>query len=158
MPLDPLSALGLASNVLQFIDFTSKLFSLTSEVYHSANGASKETEELEVITKHLQSLCEGVWQPLKDPTERYPQDNALRELSRKCFEAGDELLQALGSLQMSGTNKRWNSFRSALATIWRRKDISKMYERLESLKSELALHFIMEKSSLERLASPYFST
>jgi len=150
MPLDPLSALGLASNVLQFIDFTSKLFSLASEVYHSANGASKETEELEVIIKHLQSLCEGVWQPLKDPGEKYPQDNGLRELSRKCFEAGDELLQALQSLQMKGTSKRWNSFCSALTTIWKQKDINKMRGRLESLKSELAFHFTMEKSSLER--------
>ena len=54
--MDPLSAIGLASNVVQFVDFASRLISTGTEVYESVSGVTDRTLELERIYKNLSSF------------------------------------------------------------------------------------------------------
>lgn len=56
MPMDPLAALGLAANIVQFFDFARELFSEPREIYHSAYSASAENEFLEFLTTDLNLL------------------------------------------------------------------------------------------------------
>lgn len=53
--MDPLTAFGLAANILQFIDFTSKLFVLGKEI-HGA-GESARNLNLGLIVNDLNSLA-----------------------------------------------------------------------------------------------------
>jgi hypothetical protein len=148
--LDPLSALSVAGNVIQFVDFTSKLFGLTSEVYRSASGASKETEELEAIAKHLQGLCARLSQSAQSLSPQHPPDAELKELAGNCSSVGAELLKALASLKSNGTNKGWQSFRLALATTWKAKKIEALCQRLQSFRSQLILHLIAQQDAIQR--------
>jgi hypothetical protein len=52
--MDPISILGLAANILQFIDYGTQLLSGTQEIYRSATGASSENIEIEGTTERLQ--------------------------------------------------------------------------------------------------------
>lgn len=52
--MDPLTAFGLAANVLQFIDFTSKLFVLGMEIYRV--GESVRNLNLGLVVDDLNSL------------------------------------------------------------------------------------------------------
>ena len=45
--MDPLSALGLASNIIQITEFTGKLISQSKEIYRSADGTLSEHAILE---------------------------------------------------------------------------------------------------------------
>lgn len=54
--MEPLSAIALAGNVLQFIEFTSKLLSTSAEVYKSTTGTSNSNPTLEGICKQLSDL------------------------------------------------------------------------------------------------------
>lgn len=54
--MDPLTILSVAANVVQFIDFSSKLVSTGHKLYKSASGALVENLELEAIAKSLQQL------------------------------------------------------------------------------------------------------
>jgi len=60
---DPLTALGLATNIIQLIDFTGDLISKTWEVSKSADGILVENLELEAITSSLQQLSNGLRHP-----------------------------------------------------------------------------------------------
>lgn len=51
--MDPLTALGLASNIVQFVDFASKLISQSHEIYQSADGALEDNVALEHVAKNL---------------------------------------------------------------------------------------------------------
>jgi hypothetical protein len=51
--LDSLTVLSLAGNVIQFIDFASKLFIKGREIYNSAESLLVYDQELEMITKDL---------------------------------------------------------------------------------------------------------
>ena len=52
--MDPLTALGLAANVIQFVDFASKLFSPEKEIHEV--GTSKQNLDLGVIVDDLNAF------------------------------------------------------------------------------------------------------
>ena len=52
--MDPLSALSLAANVLQFVEFTTKILAVGHEIYQS--GTSSANANLELVTKDIHSL------------------------------------------------------------------------------------------------------
>jgi hypothetical protein len=56
--LDPLTALGVASHIVQFVDFTVKLISKSHEIYNSTDGALIANKDLEAIAAHLNRLTE----------------------------------------------------------------------------------------------------
>ncbi len=63
--LDPLTALSIASSIVQFVDYGSKLLSKSYELYESADGTTIGNAELEVIAKDLQDLNEWIQCPLR---------------------------------------------------------------------------------------------
>jgi hypothetical protein len=55
--LDPLTALGVASNVLS-VDFSGKLISGAVSIYDSVEGASKDHVDVENVTADLSKMSE----------------------------------------------------------------------------------------------------
>jgi hypothetical protein len=51
MALDAISAIGLAANILQFVDIIAGLLSDAKEIYHSAKGATTENIELQSLAE-----------------------------------------------------------------------------------------------------------
>lgn len=54
--MDPLTALGLAANVLTFIDFTSKILKAGKTIYNE--GTSEENKSREIVVADLEKLRE----------------------------------------------------------------------------------------------------
>ncbi|CAK7213767.1 hypothetical protein SEUCBS140593_001956 [Sporothrix eucalyptigena] len=54
--MDPLTALGLASNIVQFVDFTLKLIGSAAEIASSAKGASEQTLKIESAYEKLETF------------------------------------------------------------------------------------------------------
>jgi hypothetical protein len=54
--MDPITAIGLASSILTFIDFAGKIVSGTYEILHSETGATAENAHVETIVKDLADL------------------------------------------------------------------------------------------------------
>lgn len=57
--MDPLTALGLASNVVQFIDFGLKVISKARQLGESVDGTLKENSEIEDVTRRFIELLDG---------------------------------------------------------------------------------------------------
>jgi hypothetical protein len=142
MVLDPLSAIGLAGNIVQFVDFSYKLFSQTQEIYSSATGASKDTEDIFGITIHLRQLCEKLSSSthISRSSGLYSHDNdSLRTLSRDSLAAADEMIAALNNIRSQGTQSKWSSFRLCLKTVWKQSKIDRMEKRLDRYRSQAIL-------------------
>jgi hypothetical protein len=54
--MEPLAALGLAANILQFVSFTAGLISKTKEISSSATGCSEEVLTIDKVYTRLRSL------------------------------------------------------------------------------------------------------
>jgi hypothetical protein len=74
--LDPLTSLSVATSIVQFIDFSSKLVSKASELRTSATGALIENFELEAVAQHTLSLCKR----LKETEEKTRPGDAFNNL------------------------------------------------------------------------------
>jgi hypothetical protein len=76
-----LAALGLASNIVQFIDFGITLFREGKELYESADGSNTKRLELETITADLHDIIQEL-EPTARPITK--DEAALGRLAAEC--------------------------------------------------------------------------
>ncbi|RDL30687.1 uncharacterized protein BP5553_10032 [Venustampulla echinocandica] len=135
--MDPMSALGLAANIFQFIDFGTRLLSGTLEVYHSTTGASSENIEIEEISERLSIFSDEL---STNPASRSSRDLAVAKFAGRCKVVSDELLEVVTELKVvDGPNRKWRSFRKALKTLWNKEKIQSLQNRLETVRQQLTL-------------------
>lgn len=143
--MDPMSALGLAANVIQIVDFSSRLMTATYEIYNAADGQLVEHSELGFITRclttHIQDLDESLKaKKLKTCLSQSDRDQA--RLGLECKDVALELLAALNELKAQGKHKRWRSFRQALLTIWYKGRIEAFERRLNRFRQQLIVDVV----------------
>ena len=127
---ESLTALGLASNIVQFLDFGYRLFCQSKELYESSQSLVNEAVELETIACSLRRLSTGLvverpfelrpWsedvnidlelnEPLFTSTSQHEADLVL--IARDCKQIAGELLNALDQLRIKGSRSKWQCFR-----------------------------------------------
>jgi hypothetical protein len=175
--LNPFTALGVAGNIVQFVDFTTKLISKSREIHQSAEGVSVEYLELEAIANNLNQLTERLRKDLKQylippvdggvplsDTEEKRAEIQLGYINSKCSLEADALLSILRDLKVDGEHKKWKSFRLALMTVWKEDQIKGVVSRLseyrKALNTELlcSLRFVVSaKAPTLQLSYPFQS-
>lgn len=121
-----LSALGVASTVVQFVDFSSKLIHRGYNICRSDYG-DLLNKDRKIIAEHLNILTtelEGSLQVGRFGHELY-------QLSRECKRLEAKLLQAVRKLKTSHKRHTWNSFLEALSILWNEKHILETYEHVQ---------------------------
>ena len=102
MGLDPLIAIGLVGNIVQFVEFGLKIVSKAREVHKSSTGTLSENVDTEHIAADLIELTTS----LQATESSAAGDPALEHLCAACNEVANELLTVLGKLNASGTPAR----------------------------------------------------
>jgi hypothetical protein len=137
--MDPLSAIGLASNVIQFVEFAGKLIGEAQEAYESVDGVSQRTANVENIAVDLlelyQQLKRSAWQAPSAQTSAA--ELQLQRLITESTQVAEKLLQIVQGLRGDGPNKRWASVRHALASAWKQKDITALQSKLQEIRQQL---------------------
>jgi hypothetical protein len=149
--LDPLTAISLASAIVQFVDFGSKVIGGASEIYKSADGALKENAELEDSTTKINQLNDRILLPpiVTASGEAISEDETvLTELaSTSKVVAGEllSLLQDFRSVRRSGSHKKWESFRKAVSaqTPWNKDKIQRLESKLKVLQENISRHLVV---------------
>jgi hypothetical protein len=89
MVLDPLSALSLAGNILQVVDFSTKIICQATYLYRSSNDALDGDDELDLVISDLSRFCDLVEYPTTATPGEYVAGNtandvALQSLCKSC--------------------------------------------------------------------------
>lgn len=108
--MGPLTALSVASSVIQFADFGSKLLNQSRQLYKSAHGTLSENIDVEIIAADVLSLAQSLKrrQPGNRAQAGQPfaaninaeNDDALDALSLRCVEIAEELMRRLDKLKV----------------------------------------------------------
>ena len=140
--MDPLSALSLASNIVQLVDVGTRVVSASLELY-SPDGISVNGE-LESVMSDLVKICSALENPHDQikGSKSSSSEIQLITLSKSCKTLGEELLTVLNSLKVQSPHKKWQSFRQALKAVWKEKEIHRYKERIINLRSEISLRLI----------------
>jgi len=138
--MEAIATFGAAVNIVQLVDFTSKLVSGGIELYRSADGELVEHSELQKITTSLSALAQNVNESLLSLKEdRQPTRQELEQvrLGNECTQVASELIGALESLKVGGKAGKWKVVRQALLTVWHKDKIDALERRLDRFRQEL---------------------
>ncbi|KAH7416755.1 hypothetical protein BKA64DRAFT_276354 [Cadophora sp. MPI-SDFR-AT-0126] len=138
--LDPLTALALTGNILQFIDFGFKATCKARDIYLSADGVTAENADLEVLTTDIATVSAKLSASLGNASG----NDSLDDICRRCKASADDLLAALKNLQAEGKKGKWKSARKGLKAVWGKKKVDELRERLEGWRDEVHFHVVVQ--------------
>jgi len=145
MVLDPFTSLGLAGNIVQFVDFSRKLISESYQLYKSATGTLPENHELAMIAETLGELSSKLTSSsLSDvrPIQLSQHEKNLQMIGISCKSVAEELRATVEDLRVKGKYNKWQSFRQALRSVWKKDKIQALEKRLDSFRQELTVHLV----------------
>lgn len=151
--LDPLTALGLAGNIVQFVDFTIRLLEDAQKIQKSAHGTLQENLDVETVAKTIRTLqkklrLQGGHSMIDDGKA----ENSLEQLCSGCDETAEELLEVLGKLKIQGNKSPWKSMRHAIKSIKGKAVVEEICGRLKRFQDALELTIIVDLRCVEELA------
>jgi len=145
MVLDPFSALSLAGNIVQFVDFGLKIVKDSNAILHNAKGISPFIDETQSNIWRLQEYSRFLYSRLAlDPsgTPESWEEKELRSISQDCAKAADELLLVLGKVSTSGASSKWQALHQATRAAMKRRDIDALATKLDSYRSQISLYIV----------------
>jgi hypothetical protein len=151
--MDPITAVSLAANVVQFISFAREVLSMSKELSQNVQGATNGNLELESMTRNLFDLSQGlvISVPVKkkkrrgyieddeDEEEGYEKENhtsrselELRVVCDRLKGIASTLLRALDDVKMKNNNSsKWSGIGTALKLVLSADKINHLVAQLE---------------------------
>ncbi|KAI2617968.1 hypothetical protein GGS26DRAFT_575604 [Hypomontagnella submonticulosa] len=146
--MDPLTAVGFASNIVAFVDFTSKLLRAAHTLYVSAAGTTAENLELETLAEHLQLLAKKTAPTSQLRYSSQPlskEDAALHDLATQCEDLSNQLLVILNSFKVQGRHKKWKSLYQAIRSSRHAAEIDAIQNRLDRIGAQMSSHLLLQR-------------
>ena len=146
--MDPVSALSVASSVIQFVDSSAKLFSHIYEVYESESGYTAEHAQLKrdtEILRNLNCLLTRSIDPGNLGRDLTPLEVEVASLASECDDAAVKLAEKLESVSLDKQKRKaWAAVRSAIKSVWRQKDIDHLRQRLDNCRQLLTTSILVQ--------------
>lgn len=133
--MDPVAAIGLAGNIVQFLDFSCKLLSGAKGLYNSRTGASDENKVLETVSNDLR-LLNG---ELTAPSAYGAIPDSIKDLASQCKDVAVQLIDVLNEIKVKGPHRKRSSFVQALRGVWEKDQIEGLSKQLDRLRSEIQI-------------------
>ncbi|KAL6358933.1 hypothetical protein LRP88_09128 [Fusarium phalaenopsidis] len=143
--MEPLSALGIAAAVAQFLDFGCKIASGTIERYTSATGALAEHDELESLTTRLEALTETLddsstfWNNSTTGPDEPGYTKSLRDVVNNSRHVASHLLAVLVQVRATGKHNLAESLAATFKSRRKEKEIKQLEMRFRNLQKELKI-------------------
>ncbi|KAK6068481.1 hypothetical protein SCUP234_11151 [Seiridium cupressi] len=143
--MEAIVAVGVASNVVQFVDFTTKLLQTFSELRH--NAASAENRDHAKVAVHLEGIARTIRAKhnaiAQSATTIPEEDIALQSVADGCCLLAQQLLRRIEActIQPGQPATFRNRTRKAFKSIWNKKEMKEMSERLNHFRGEIQLHW-----------------
>ncbi|RSM10963.1 hypothetical protein CEP52_003201 [Fusarium oligoseptatum] len=129
--MEPLAAVALAGNVLQFAEFVGRLFKNASKIYESASGLTPNDLHIQDICDKLGSFS-GQLQVTSSTPNAQP-DKDLQACVAACKKDCDDLLSIMKALatKKGKSRKFWKSFSVALSHKLKETEIEELKGRIQ---------------------------
>jgi hypothetical protein len=137
--MDPLSALSVASAVIQIVDFSAKVIATSKEVYDSPDGATEQTLLLENATANLDDLMQELgksYRMIGDFNPKSP-DGRLLQLAKESNEVATSIHEAIDHVRRKKDGGERTALGQGLRSVLDQKKISLLTERLDQIRKQV---------------------
>jgi hypothetical protein len=134
-----LSALSVASAVIQIVDFSAKVIETSKEVYDSPDGATEQTLLLESATANLDELMQELGKSCRMIGNFSPNspDRRLLQLAKESNEVATSIHEAIDDVRRKKDGGERTAFGQGLRTVLDQKKISLLTERLNQIRKQV---------------------
>lgn len=156
MPLEPFTALALAGNIIQFVDFGTKIIATARRSYKSPDGMLPENLEVVQVTTELERLTIIICAPLligPSTEEASEEQSAFQQISQMCNEVSREIKNQIAKLtsdkpqlnsgEREKLHHKFRSFRIAIRGAWTEAERSALLKRLDIIRNTLELQILV---------------
>ncbi|KAJ4264312.1 hypothetical protein NW762_005508 [Fusarium torreyae] len=147
--MDPVSAIGLASSIITFIDFGTELITGAIEIYRAPDGSSAADARLQDILNDLGDLVEELEKTFHAATKA---EKNIKSLAQECGEDTRELKDILRGLKMAGRRTPWKSVKAKWMNMRAESRVEELKERLNEYRTDILLNLTLvlreEQSSI----------
>lgn len=137
--MDPVSAIGLASAILSFVEFSWALVQGAGDVYRSPSGMTQENASISTVISDLEEVTDNINTDIRGCGKH---EKALAVLAKECEGLSKELLQVLEKLKRKDASKR-EALKATLRSMRKEKDILYIEKRLVEYRAEIVLRLNM---------------
>src|SRR5271156_3335491 len=160
MVLEPLSAFSVACNVLQIIDFGSKVLTKAIDYQKVANGALSEHQDLRHVLQSLKNLNADLQASMPQLAGTKPLSTAetrLLEANTECLRLSNEFIDLLDRLKVKNRHAMLECLRMSIKSLWYREKMDAMESALSQARDNLNIAFLvyMKYTSNEELCGIY---
>ncbi len=122
--MDPLSALTVASAVVQMAEFGAKLFFKSVESYKFGESSLPTSIQLSLIVEDLSRISGGLAAVDGLKQEQLTKDEvALNRLASQCNSLANELISDMQRLVVRDPQRKWESMYKAIKAVWKEEKI-----------------------------------
>ena len=146
--MEPLVLFCLASNVVQFVDFSFKVIGRITEAYR--HGTTLEVQEMTDRVSKLQSISEALQTSLDTPQDITPEEQALLEIAKRCVATAEELQILLINLYKSSNYRVLTFLRKFWRTLRRSDAVTKLADELAKFQDDMNTHVLVSLHSSAR--------
>ena len=139
---EALIAVGLASNILQFIDVGSKLVSNVWTIFTSGREGLATLLDVQKVTKDLEQILRDFKIPKDANVCLDSSDNGLQQLVGSCEHLAIELLESLKKFDLPEKSRKRDNLKAALRLIWKEEELKSLQSRLDGYRQEIVLHLL----------------
>ncbi|OAL32178.1 hypothetical protein AYO20_07946 [Fonsecaea nubica] len=145
--MDPITAVSIAGNAIQFVDFTAKLISKGAELY-KYNTLSEHVELSQAAVQLRSFKLPHKLDDLRSLQTSLTQDQSLllsqlEEAYSYCTDCAEQIIEAVGKLTVSGDHRKWKSFRHALSSVMGVSKLDDASRRLSNARQQLMLFLLL---------------
>ncbi|KAI1080957.1 hypothetical protein F5B20DRAFT_579779 [Whalleya microplaca] len=135
--MDPISAIGLASSIITFIDFSYKLVTATYQIAKA--GRTTENDNVNAVVDDLAKLTEGLKHELQGTSEH---ETALKELALRCQSLSGDLRSLLQRLK-NDKGSKWETIVVTLRSRRKKPEVAEKVSMLAEYRSEILTRLLM---------------
>ncbi|KAH0536518.1 hypothetical protein FGG08_006614 [Glutinoglossum americanum] len=134
--MDPLAAISLASAIVQFVNFGTRLIGGAREIYCSTTGTTVQNATLEVVITEITAWSSRLGSP--DPSSVYSEEErAICNLAAECRKLSGEILELIQKTRPKKQKSRTDAFSAAIRDKWHEGEKLQLQERLGKCRSQL---------------------
>ncbi|KAH0427707.1 small s protein [Colletotrichum camelliae] len=136
--MDPVSAFGLAVNVLAVVDFSKTFLEVLGQVKDA--GSSVATKNIVDTTRSLKASTAKITPELRADSDH---EATFKHLVEECQNLAEEMIHLAEGLSVTGSSKLVTKVKVTTRTIWSHSKIQEMKSRLEAIRGQLLFDIVV---------------
>ncbi|EWG35916.1 hypothetical protein FVEG_00104 [Fusarium verticillioides 7600] len=140
--LDPVTAIGLASSIVAFVDFSAKLVKGSIEIYQASDGTLTENRSSQAVAVAMERYAARL--VIRQPSQTGKEEKELVHLATKCHAVCIEILGLLGRIRPKDLSSKRQSLWAALKNKFHEGEREELEKQLDTYRRQLELHMSFE--------------